>query len=56
MVTLNDLEPRNGRHFAFLRHFTDSGSFEANSVELTEARPTVSATVCSRKIVVFGVI
>ena len=37
-----------------LRHFTKVIAFGAIYIKLTEARPTVSAAKCSRKILVFG--
>jgi len=41
LVTLNDLEPRNGRYFALFHQF---GSFGGQSVKVLEIRPTLSAT------------
>ena len=41
LVTLNDLERRNGRYLAF---FTEFGRFGADYVKVVEDRPTQSAT------------
>jgi len=38
-----------------LHHFTQSGSFTANYVKLTETKPTATAPNCSQNVLVFGI-